>query len=789
METCGKQHLLAPVSWQMLTIFQIPTFLTPWPTSGPRRISVNSFGYGGTNAHCILDDAHSYLTSHGLTGRHNTVLSSRTITPEPSEPSESSEPTTPITPNTPNTPFSNATFSEAGNYGSPQESTMSQSTNLSDVGEPNTPQLLIWSSHEQNGISRMAESLTSYLGKHHSGHDTDLIKRLAYTLSNRRSRLDWTSFIVADSIPSAIASLTTPAKPVRPAAEPPSAVFIFTGQGAQWAGMGRELMAYTTFRQRMDEANAHLKSLGCDWDLIEEINGPRINEPQVSQPACTALQVALVDLVADWGVRPAITVGHSSGEIAAAYAKGALSRAAAWTVAYHRGRLSAGLQAGGLELGMLAVALGEEETQGYIDQVKAENKPVVACVNSPVSVTVSGSAEGLQEVQDLIGSRAMNRRLVVKTAYHSPFMQELAQPYLESLTGIENQNGEYGYSAKMFSSVTAAEITDEALRQPQYWVDNMTCPVKFRQALDAALSYASSAALPLVLVECGPHGALKGPCQQIMTAHPTAEPTKTPYTSFLTRKENAITTALTAAGSLFQHGLPLKVAVANSKTSVPEDLTQLVDMPAFAWNHNTRFWYETPRTQAYRLRADARHDLLGTLDESCPDTTGEPVWKNYLRVAEVPWLKHNQLQGHAVLSFSGMLALVLEGVRRTADPLKSIAGYQFRDVFPGPPLVLDEVESSSVETRLAMRAWRAGSRSLTTYWREFSLSSRNRMGVWTQHSTGLVQIQYTALDDHNKEAWRKELEQAQAESCQERDVEEFYKTVSDCAYPPPLRFR
>lgn len=656
---------------------------------------------------------------------------------------------------------------------------------MSDADEPTTPQLLIWSSHEQNGISRMAESLTSYLCKQHPRPNPSLLKRLAYTLSNRRSRLDWTSFIIADTVPSAIASLATPAKPIRPAAEVPSAVFIFTGQGAQWAGMGRELMAYTIFKQRMDEANAHLKSLGCTWDLIEEINGPRINEPQVSQPACTALQVALVDLVAEWGVKPAITVGHSSGEIAAAYAKGALSRAAAWTIAYHRGRLSAGLKADGLELGMLAVALGEEETQAYINQTEAKNKPVVACVNSPVSVTVSGSVEGLQEVQDLIGSQAMNRRLVVKTAYHSPFMQELAQPYLESLDGIENQKGEYGYSAKMFSSVTSGEVADEALRQPQYWVDNMTCPVKFRQALDAALSYASSAALPIVLVECGPHGALKGPCQQIMTAHPTTEAPKVPYTSFLTRKVNAITTTLTAAGSLFQHGLPVKVAVANSRTSAPEDITQLVDMPSFAWNHNIRFWYETPRAQAYRLRTDARHDLLGTLDESCPDTTGEPVWKNYLRVAEIPWLKQNQLQGQAILGFSGMLALVLEGVRRTADPLKSIAGYQFRDVFPGPPLVLEEIESSSVETRLAIRAWRAGSRSLTTYWREFSLSSRNRTGEWTQHSTGLVQIQYAALDDYTKQALRKEWEGLQAESYQERNVEQFYETVSTCPPPPP----
>lgn len=222
----------------------------------------------------------------------------------------------------------------------------------------------------------------------------------------------------------------------------------------------------------------------------------------------------------------------------------------------------------------------------------------------------------------------------------------------------------------------------------------MVSPVKFQQAVCASLDYihANSLSSSLLFIECGPHGAFKGPVNQISSAHKAPDPAKMSYISLLSYKEDAVRTALTAAGTLWQHGFPVKLAVVNSRSSVPEDLTHLVDLPPFAWNHKSRFWYETPRTRAYRMRADPRHDLLGTLDESCPDTTGESVWKNYLRVAEVPWMKHNMLHGRPILGFSGMLALVLEGIRRTADPLKTVVGYHFRDVFPGPPLVLEDVE-------------------------------------------------------------------------------------------------
>ncbi|KAI0166917.1 hypothetical protein GGR52DRAFT_581678 [Hypoxylon sp. FL1284] len=714
----------------------VPTELLPWPTDGLRRASINSFGYGGTNAHCILDDAFHYLQDRGLAGRHNTAS---TVPGRRMEHiAAAHDPTSPL-----NSSFTGSDVSGTLSEDTSERGRTSSVSDVTDLGEtPATPQLFVWSSHEQSGIGRMSTSLQSYLRSQSNPHDSTLLKRLAYTLSSRRSKLSWSSFVVASSVNQAIKALDTPNKPLRPSQDL-STLFVFTGQGAQWFGMGRELRAYRAYNNSLIEATAHLKSLGCEWDLLEELEASesesRVNEPQISQPACTAVQVALVDLLREWGVLPSVVVGHSSGEIGAAYAKGAISRHSAWTIAYHRGRLSAGLSTVGA---MLAVALGDHDAQAYIDKCTADPKPVVACINSPVSVTVSGSVDAIEEVQGLIGSQAWCRKLLVKTAYHSPFMQELAQPYLESLAGIAADQST-GSGARMFSSVTGEEISDEKLRSPQYWVDNMVCPVKFNHAMNEILSAPELLNKTITMVEVGPHGALQGPIKQILQAQESKRQEISAF-SLLTRKQDAIHTTLTAAGVLYQKGYSVDVTKANLLDPAEELPTHLVDLPPFAWNHNSRYWYETALSAAYRNRKMPKHDLLGVRDEFSND--GEPSWRNYLRLSEIPWLRHYLVNDKPVLSFSGVLAMVVEAMRQTSEPSKTIDAIQLRDVFPGAPLVLSEADDSPVETKLQLRPWRLASRSLTTYWKEFSLSSRNRQGDWTQHSTGLVKLKYATKE-------------------------------------------
>lgn len=752
----------------------VPTELLPWPTEGLRRASINSFGYGGTNAHCIIDDAYHYLSSRGLIGRHNTAP----VVPRPAfRPSDALlSPDSDVA----TSAFATSVLNSEAVSTEGTTTPVSEVSSMEDLGViSSTPQLMVWSHHEQNGIARTAKDLQAYI-KEKTVLATEApshLKRLAYTLSARRTRHPWASFVVASDLHEVVKELDTPAKQLRPS-ENLASVWIFTGQGAQWFGMGRELLAYRTYRTRIEEAAAHLKSLGCEWDLAEELaksqTDSRVNEPQISQPACTAVQVGLVDLLKEWGVSPDFTVGHSSGEIAAAYAKGALSREAAWTVAYHRGRLSASLNITGA---MLAVALGEEGVQPFIDQCTSDPKPVIACVNSPESVTVSGSDEGIDEVLKIIGSQAWARKLLVKTPYHSPFMQKLAGPYLESLKGIV---GGEPTSTRMFSSVTGEEIDDAGLLNPQYWVDNMVNCVRFSPAISAILSQPTVAGKPVVLMEVGPHGALQGPIKQIIKIQQTP-PSEINLFSLLTRKEDAIRTTLKGVGILFQKGLPVDVSKANHLDSKQDLPSFLVDLPPFSWNHNTRFWYESALSYAYKNRSEPKHDILGARDVFSGDA--EPAWRNYLRPSEIPWARHHGVGDIFLFSAAGFLTMVVQAVVQIAEPSKVIEGIQFRDVFPGPAIVLTDNEDQPVETKLQLRNWRLASRSLTTYWKEFSISSRSRDGTWTQHSTGLVSLKY-APDNHassfadeqlsNNEVYKNEYARIVNSKLTPHTSEEFY---------------
>lgn len=355
----------------------------------------------------ILEDAASYLSRTGLSGRHSTVSRLKSLT--------------------------------NGNL------TNGQLTNGDCAHYSPTPKVLVISSNDKEGVSRNIERLTSYLATKECSPEPDFLNSLAYTLSTKRSVLPWKTFAIASSLPELTEafSSTSLAMPLRSSStSDPRLAFVFTGQGAQWHAMGQGLSIFPAFKASMDASEKMLRSdLGCPWSLSEELSRGSeekcsLRKTDYSQPACTAVQIALVDLLRSWGVNPVAVVGHSSGEIAAAYCAGLISHATGMKVAWLRGQVSATVAEKGQKGGMLAVSASGESLQAKIDALTS-GKAIVGCFNSPNACTISGDAAAVDELEEILKAEQITcTRLPMDVAYHSFHMESVKERYEVALAGI-----------------------------------------------------------------------------------------------------------------------------------------------------------------------------------------------------------------------------------------------------------------------------------------------------------------------------------------------------------------
>ncbi|KAL4794077.1 hypothetical protein BDV19DRAFT_390587 [Aspergillus venezuelensis] len=673
----------------------VPTGLTPWPSDGVRRMSVNSFGAGGTNAHAVLDGAEYYLSERGYQvarAQENKNGSSKFI---------------------------------------------------------NAPRLFVISSHDQEGLTRQRETLAKFIESQSAtipGPKQDVyLDRLAYTLSERRSALSWKSFVIASDLKELGQELKSSAPPSGRSQDAPRLGFIFTGQGAQWARMGIELRQYDLFQSSLEAAETFFKTdLGCPWSVIEEMERAdkesQINLPEFSQALCTVLQVGLVDLLASWGVSPVAVAGHSSGEIGAAYCLGALTREDAWTAAYWRGVLSAKIPTlnPSLKGSMIAVGLGEEDAEKYIARV-SEGAIAVACVNSPSSVTVSGDTAGIDELEDLLkADEVFARKLKVGVAYHSSHMQTIAGLYLEALDALETTDETSG--KKMHSSVSGEYLEPDELG-PMYWVRNLTNPVRFSDALADLVLPVNDAGerekKPAVdiLVEIGPHSALGGPIKQILEEIGVKN---VQYQSVLSRGKSAIHTALQCVGSLSVQGVNVEVKEVNRYHAAPVALTPLNNIPSYAWNHTRTFWAEPRVNKEYRFREHPRYSLIGAPLPRMSEN--ERDWKGVIRPSEEPWVRDHKIQNLVLYPAAGYIAMAIEGARQLADKSREVSGFKLRDIQIGAAATV--TDDADLEIMLHMRPHAHGTRDKAFSWWEFSVSTCATGQELRQNCAGLILIEY-----------------------------------------------
>ena len=384
----------------------------------------------------------------------------------------------------------------------------------------------------------------------------------------------------------------------------------------------------------------------------------RLNNPIYSQPICTALQIALVDLLSSWNITPTTIVGHSSGEIAAAYCVGALSRESAWKLSYFRGIPAASLRDSSQDAGsMMAVGLSEAEIKPYLDQTESMDGDMsVGCINSPRSITLSGCEKRIDAIQEILKREGVfTRKLKVDTAYHSVRMRKIASIYESSIQDIQKECLP-AVASSMFSSVTGNLVSCEELSESKYWVDNLISPVKFFQAITSSLSRSPQTGeklgedndrsnSPDYLLEIGPHAALQSPLREILVELGIEKVTG--YSSVLIRSKSASDTALEMAGRLFCKGYRVNIAAVNGYMASSPAPGMLIDLPAYPFNHGKKYWLESRISKSFRFRRFPRHALLGT-----PVSDWNPLearWRNIIRSSEMPWIKdHKVLQCYRI---------------------------------------------------------------------------------------------------------------------------------------------
>ncbi|TEA20888.1 Highly reducing polyketide synthase gloL [Colletotrichum sidae] len=454
-------------------VLKVPTEPMPWPEDRAERIGINSFGIGGTNVHIIVESAGSFSGRTAVRGPGNVE------TPPPSPPLRR---------------------------------------------EPAT--LLVFSAAHEESLKNMVDSY-----KHFVDAQPSRLEALSHTLTHRRQHLGYRSFtVVTDDCESLV--FNQPALPSFKANTQASGIaFVFTGQGAHWARMGSHLLKGSQeFLQDIREMDSVLKSLPREhcptWGIRTELMRPgatsRLGEAEFAQPICTALQIALVRHFARYGVTPKAVAGHSSGEIAAAYAAGVLTLKEAIIVAYYRGYTAKKLNKQGA---MAAVGLGRVQVTPFlVDGVG------IACENSNASVTLSGDVDALGGVCNAIKAAkpdALVRMLKLDKAYHSHHMRAVGAEYHALIKPHLKPSPP---KIAFYSSVSPAKLDRGSEFGPEYWQRNLESPVLFRQAVTSLLQ-TSSAALHL---EVGPHSALAGPLKQIYTENAISPP----YLSALKRDDS-----------------------------------------------------------------------------------------------------------------------------------------------------------------------------------------------------------------------------------------------------------
>lgn len=381
-------------------------------------------------------------------------------------------------------------------------------------------------------------------------------------------------------------------------------------------------------------------------------------------------------------------MGHSSGEVAAAYTAGALTLESACKVSYHRGRLveklAASLPTPGV---MMSVNISENEVIEYLRNVPAARDIHISCVNSPFNVTLSGDETDMNILKECLDKdKIFAQRLKTGVAYHSPTMEQVAEEYLSCMDSLEQQEPD-DHSILMVSSVTGESVSTRTVSEAQYWVDNLVSPVRFSDALKylvVAAPKLDGQQTVYDFLEVGPHGALRRPITD--TLGQLTSKKRSRYASLLSRGQSALKTTLETAGRQFSLGYPVSITAVNQQDPSANPIPFLVDTPEYPFDHSQIYWHEGRLSQDWRLREAAPRDVLGT--RAADWNPLEPRWRKILSIEKTPWIADHVIGGTTLYPATGTMMMALEAVKRTADPNQVISGFHVKTCTFMSPIVV-----------------------------------------------------------------------------------------------------
>ncbi|KAK2003782.1 putative polyketide synthetase [Colletotrichum falcatum] len=662
------------------------------PENGIRRVSVNSFGFGGANAHAIIESADGYIA------RKASVPSLRSFSP------------------------------------------------------------CLLSAASDAVLTTMIERLKAFLKSQRATGSAGINMRdLAWTLCNRRSTHGVRAVVPAardtqDLISKLEASSQSPAiSSVGKAPETGISIFgVFTGQGAQWPRMAAELIedspAVADIITRLDQS---LQSLPAQdrppWTLRAHLLAPKESSEvyiaSLSQPLCTAVQIILVDLLRVAGIRFSAVVGHSSGEIGAAYAAGYLSASDAIRVAYYRGLH---LQLVTTKGAMLAAGTTFEDAQELCSLPAFEGRACVAASNFPASVTLSGDADAIEEIQIILGEeKKFNRMLMVDRAYHSHHMQVLAEPYRRSLEkcgiNVLRPTGGCRWVSSVFTC-DISEIPSDVNLGTSYWVANLVQPVRFTEALELLYLGASENGGFDLGIEVGPHPSLQGPVKQTVKEYNGDSPLA--YTGLLDRGKNSTEALSKSLGYIWQtfgEGVvdfsAYETFCAGDRADKP-NFTVIKGLPAYPWDHSRTLWSESRLSQAFRTNKARPHEFLGR--QILDRVPGRLRWRNIIKRSEIDWLEGHQVQGQVVFPAAGYVSACVEACMRSFASDGSIQSIELRQFDIGHAMVFEDDDSMGADATIELSDITRLGKTIEARFGFHSTSSKDSLSMNTHASCKVV---------------------------------------------------